>query len=68
MDFILVEWVNEHPRQFSVCRRVDIVDGELRDSVNGLEGTTTLIQWKRRQYPGRILKLGKNHWEYIIFN
>lgn len=38
MDFILVEWVNEHPRPFSVCRRVDIVDGELQDSVIGLEG------------------------------
>lgn len=60
MDYILVEWVNDRPRQFSVCKKSDIVDGDLRCKDEGLEGQCTLIQWKRREYMGRILKLGES--------
>lgn len=58
MSFILVEWVNETPRQFSTCKKSDISDGELREAGSGVVGATTLIKWKRKEYPGKILRIG----------
>ena len=59
MSHILVEWEGESPKVYSVCKRSDIADGELRNPEVQLIGKVVPIQWKRREYPGKILQLGK---------
>lgn len=60
MDYLLIEWVDEDPKTFSVVSIDQLADGGLRSSGRKLIGKTESIIWTRgKEFLGRILNIGK---------
>ncbi|OXA41200.1 uncharacterized protein LOC118439102 [Folsomia candida] len=59
MDYLLIEWVDEDPKTFSVVSIDQLADGGLRSSGRKLIGKTESIIWTRgKEFLGRILNIG----------
>lgn len=59
MDNLLIEWVGEDTRSFSVVSIDRLADGALKSSGRKLIGKTLSIIWTRgKEYLGRILNIG----------
>lgn len=59
MSYLLIDWVDELPKTYSVvlCNRLE--DESLRSDPSKLVGKTVQILWNRgKSYPGLVLKIG----------
>lgn len=59
MDFLLIEWLNETPKMYSVVSSEKLEDGSLRANLERVVGDTVQVNWSRgKKYPGLVLQIG----------
>lgn len=60
MKYLLVEWVKDIPKQYSVVSLDQLVDNSHRCQPEQTVGKIVQIVWTRGKiYPGLVLKIGK---------
>ncbi|CAG7724104.1 unnamed protein product [Allacma fusca] len=61
--FLLVEWINDRPKTWTVVSTYLLAEGQLRNSKK-LVGKIVAINWKKRQHPALVINAGTD--EYAL--